>query len=139
MTQNNEIKETLARLQEQIELIATIKVALATVFNLQPEAEPTPKVVKVSVPKVKAKISRKGNNKTPIIEILTASGSPLSPAEIYSRLKSKGWRTTSSNPRSLLGVTLGSLGKQGLLRKVGSDWELAPAATTPPVVAELSS
>ncbi|MFB3854167.1 MAG: hypothetical protein ACE148_10130 [Vicinamibacterales bacterium] len=54
-----------------------------------------------------------------VARVLREANEPLAIGEIFLRVRRKGWRTASGDPKGVLGVTLNAMAKAGTLLKLG--------------------
>lgn len=54
-----------------------------------------------------------------VARVLGDANEPLTTGEILQRVRRKGWRTASGDPKGVLGVTLNAMAKAGSLLKMG--------------------
>ena len=128
----------LATIDERIEYLKTIKEAVRHAFNLPEPAtveatEPRKGSRKASKARSRSKQgsnvrANRGESQQAILAVLrTSHGSSLSTAEVFERLQaSSSWRTGSKNPKGLVGQQLRHLHNKGLVKCIGSNWEISP-------------
>ena len=120
--------EVLSWIDRRIGLLNNIRAAV-----LVAAGEPQRRATMTRKPAVRLIPERKAAQEPPpqkakgsriLIQKILSAG-PLTTDELFNRLQKRGWQTTSTNPKSLLGVTLRAMRDVGKLRRVGTDWELA--------------
>ena len=117
-------EDVLEWIDQRIGLMQHIRTAVITVAGLE---KGTPRQPRVKAKHLQSKgKAEKGAAKALIIKALSTG--PLAIGEILQRMQRFGWQTSSTNPRSLLGVTMRSFQKNGLVHRVGADWELSAKA-----------
>ncbi len=85
------------------------------------ERKSTPKSTRKSSQKAQSKSSGKTAKKQPLSSLLVESvgKKPMSIDEIMDSLLQSGWKSKSSNPRSILNIELGKQVEKGNLKKAG--------------------
>lgn len=141
------LEAMLHAINERISLLEHLKIALAYGFTSQAAEwfaapEPTVEERRASAAAPRQTVRRKatpkqkvrGGNKDAILKAL--AGGPLTLGEVYDKMVKSGWKTTSESPKNMIGVTIRNMVVQGVVRKVGADYELAPTPVSEATLAE---
>lgn len=134
-TRTDPATDIISGIEHRIELLTMLKAAVRFAFygivgpDIEAEDEqPTVTERKahastVRKPKAKRRTIPQQNTSALLLEAL-AKWPGLTIDELYNHLDSRGWRSSSKNPKAVIYQALRNLMAKGKVQRTGTDWEL---------------